>query len=191
MIAALLSSTVLLAAPDVASAAPRNELNLAVLTGSPASPLPGISVGVSAEARRTWRGPFFGSLRLGWAEESEANVNWMVTHHQLQAALGVGVQRALGAGRFWAQAGGGVGGVYEVLSRHQIDRIQTAGVPGGEESSYSLGPHAFAELGLAVQVHEAVSGFLAFGPWLFRTEVNGAAQTRTGAFARLGVAFDF
>ena len=187
-------STVLAAASADAvatDAQPRWDVNASVLTGSTASGLPGFALGAAAEARRHFgHGPVFGSLRLGWALASAANPNWLIDHHQLEAAVGVGASSSLGAGTFWAQGGAGVGGVYEVLRRHQVERIQTAGVPGGQESSLSLGPTLFGEVGVAVQLRGAVSGFMALGPWLFRTTVNGTPVVHGGAFARLGVAYD-
>lgn len=170
---------------------PRWELSAAVLTGSPAVLDSGVALGAQAEVQRHLATrPFFGSLRLGWALASAANPSWIIDHHQLQAALGVGATKMLGAGRLWLQGGGGVGGVYEVLSRHQIERISAAGVPGGRESSLSLGPQLFAEAGLSVQLRGSARGMLALGPWLFRTDVDGAALTRAGLFARLGVAYE-
>jgi hypothetical protein len=194
VISALIVSTILATASTEAvatDAPPRWNVNASVLTGSTASGLPGLALGAAAEARRhVGRGPLFGSLRLGWALASGANPNWLIDHHQVEVAAGAGASSTLGAGTFWAQGGAGVGGVYEVLRRHQVERILTAGVPGGEESSLSLGPTFFGEIGVAVQLRGGVSGFLALGPWLFRTTVNGAAVVHGGAFARLGVAYD-
>jgi hypothetical protein len=149
-----------------------------------------VGVGAQAElARRS--GPVFLSARLGWAQVSAANESWVIDHHQLTAALGLGLLRSAGVGRVWAQAGAGACGLYEVLSRHQRERIDAAGVPSGATTSWAAGPYAFAELGVALQVRGPLGVLVAAGPELLRTTVDGAALWRTGAAARLGVMLDF
>jgi hypothetical protein len=160
-------------------------------TGTPPV-LDGVSLGATAEATRGigGRGAFL-SARLGWTAASAANTSWIIDHHQFVAAVGAGWSATLGAGRVWAQAGGGTSALYEILSRHQSARIEAANVPGATETSLSLGPHAFAELGLALRMRGSVSGFLAAGPTVCRASVEGATLWRFGASARLGVAYDF
>jgi hypothetical protein len=169
---------------------PRWELSAAAAMGTPSVLPHGAGVGAALEvARRT--GPVFVSGRLGWELASAANADWIIDHHQLVAALGVGLQRALGVGRVWAQIGAGASGLYEELSRHQRQRIDAAGVASGSRRSFALGPYGFAELGVAVRVRGPLGAFLAAGPALVRTEVEGAALWRAGPAARLGVVCEF
>jgi hypothetical protein len=169
---------------------PRWELSAAASTETPSVLPHGVGVGASLEVARR-AGPLFFSGRLGWALASAANADWVIDHHQLVAALGVGLQRALGVGRVWVQAGAGASGLYEVLGRHQRQRIDAAGVPNGFQTSFSLGPYGFAEVGVAVRVKGPFGAFLAGGPALLRTEVEGAALWRAGASARLGMVCEF
>ena len=103
----------------------------------------------------------------------------------------VEVAATLGAGRVWIEAGGGAEALYEILSRHQLERIQSAGVPGGTESTLAVGPYAFAEAGIGLRLRDPVRGFLAAGPTVTRTNVDGGALWRAGGLARIGVAYDF
>ena len=193
--AATISLLALAAAAETSSGAqvpPRWQLSASAATATPMVLPRGLALGAAAEAqRRLNRGPLFLSARAGWTAASAANVEWIIDHHQLVAALGMGTLAQLGAGTVWAQAGGGIASVYEVLSRHQLERIQMAGVPGGTERSLSVGPYGFAELGVAVKMRGPVSGFLALGPAVSRARVDGSAVVRWGGFARAGVACDF
>ena len=134
--------------------------------------------------------PFFVSGRLGWALASAANASWLIDHHQLQAAAALGAQRTLGEGRLFVQLGAGSSGVYEVLSRHQLQRIEAAGVPGAQQTSWSWGPEVFAEVGMSLHLRAGLSGLIAIGPCATWARVDGATQDRLGAFARLGAAYD-
>jgi hypothetical protein len=188
----ILLPTAALMTAATAAASPRSwEVSGSAATGTPAV-LDGLSLGATAEATRGIgaRGAFF-SARLGWTAASAANTSWIIDHHQFIAAVGAGISATLGAGRVWAQAGGGTTVLYEILSRHQRGRIEAANVPGAVETSLSLGPHAFAELGLAVRMRGRVSGFLAAGPTVCRAGDEGALRWRPGVSARLGVAYDF
>jgi hypothetical protein len=172
------------------AAAPLWQVSGSAATATPAVLPQGLTLGATAEgARRLGRG--FVSARLGWSAASAANEAWIIDHHQFVAAIGLGASATLGAGHLWAQAGGGLHVLYEILSRHQRQRIEAAGVPGATETAVSLGPHAFAEFGLGVQMRGTVMGFLAAGPTVCRTRVDGAALWRVGGAARLGVAYDF
>jgi hypothetical protein len=161
-------------APTARAASPRWEVSASALVGTPAVLVPGVALGATAEVqRRLGSTPVFLSARLGWMAASAANQSWTIDHHQPMGAVGLGLTGALGAGRFWAQAGGGASGVYERLGRHQRLRIDAAGVPGGVETSWALGPCFFGELGVAVRLRGAVGGLLAGGPTVVRTEVDG------------------
>lgn len=171
---------------------PRWELSASTSTGTPPVLSQGLALGAMAEIERRARGlPLFLSARLGWSRASAANQSWIIEHDQLLAAAGVGVGAGLGAGRIWAQAGGGASGLYEVLSRHQRQRIDSAGVRGGVKTALSLGIYGYAEIGVAVRLRGAVSGLLAAGPTLARTTVDRDPLWRLGAAARLGVALAF
>jgi hypothetical protein len=182
-----------LAGPAPARAeAPRWELSAAALGGTPAVLVPSVALGATAELhRRLGATPLFIGARLGWMVAEAANESWTIEHHQPLAAVGLGVAGSLGAGRLWAEAGGGASGLYERLGRHQHLRIDAAGVPGSVQSSFAVGPYTFAEIGVGVRLRGAVSGVLAAGPTLVRTRVDGHPLWRAGAGARLGVAYDF
>jgi hypothetical protein len=180
------------AAPAQAAGGPRWEVNASAVAGTPAALAQGVSLGAQAEMQRRLGGsPFFASTRLGWTEASAANQSWTIDHHQFLLAAGVGATTTLGAGRLWAQAGGGATGLYELLGRQQRQRIDAAGVPGGVERSFTLGLHAFGELGVAVAMRGAASAFLSLGPTLSRITVDDSPRWRAGLGARLGVAYDF
>jgi hypothetical protein len=183
-------SDVASATDEAGAAPPRWEVSASVSSGT-AAVLPGLSLGAIGEVeRRLSTLPLFVSARLQWTTASAANESWIIDHQQLIAAVGAGAAATLGVGRVWAQAGGGVGGLYEVLNRHQLQRIQSAGVPGGTETSLTLGPTAFAEVGVAIRMR-LVNAFVAGGPTLSRTLVAGSGLWRTGASARVGVSYDF
>jgi hypothetical protein len=168
------------------------QVNAGAAVGTPAALTSGFGLGATAEVQRRLRwAPLFVAGRLGWMEATAANQSWVIDHHQLMLAASAGAMADIGAGRIWAQAGGGAGGLYERLSRHQRERIDAAGVPGGVETSFTLGPYAFAEIGVALRLRGAAGGFLAAGPTLVRTSVEGRALWRWGGGARLGVAYDF
>src|SRR5688572_13416266 len=183
------AATRAVAAPDDE---PRWEISAAAATATPPVLAQGLSLGATAElARRFAALPLLLSVRIGWTEASVANRSSVLGHHQMVAAIGVGAIARLGAGRLWLQAGGGASGVYEVLSRHGRRRIDTAGVPGGAQTSFVVGPHAFGEGGVAVRLRGAVSALLAAGPTLARTKLTGRTLWRWGGGARLGVTFEF
>ena len=197
VLAAVAVARPLMAAPPLdasseAQAAGRWEVSAAAATATPLVLPQGLSLGATIELRRRLAaGPYFVSARAGWTAASAANVAWIIDHQQLVAALGAGAAARVGAGHLWAQAGGGAAGLYEVLSRHQRERVDAAGVPGGSESAFALGPYAFAEAGVGVEMRGRVSGFIAAGPALSRSTVAGSARWRLGGFARLGVACEF
>jgi hypothetical protein len=171
---------------------PRWQLSVSAATATPMVLPKGLALGAALETqRRLSAAPLFLSARAAWTAASAANVEWIIDHNQLMAALGFGTLAQLGAGQVWAQAGAGIAGVYEVLSRHQLERIQMAGVPGGSETSLSFGPYGFAEVGVAVKMRGPVSGFLAGGPAVTRAQVAGNGVVRWGGFARVGVACEF
>jgi hypothetical protein len=177
---------------DAAAEARRWAISASASTATPFVLPAGLSLGATAELlRRLGPGPVFLAARTGWTAASAANVAWIIDHHQFVAAVGAGLAARVGAGRLWAQAGGGAAALYEMLSRHQRDRVEAAGVPGGTESSFTLGPYGFAEVGVAVDMRGGVSGFLAAGPALTHTRVDGGALWRLGGFARVGVACAF
>jgi hypothetical protein len=165
------------------------QLNLDALTARPAV-LPGVSLGAAAEAQWHLSSGYL-LARLGWDRSSAANVEWIINHDQFIAALGAGLSATLGEGRLFLQAGAGASGIYEVLGRHQRQRIDTAGTPGGSRSTFTAGPLGFAEAGLALTVRNNVSCLLAVGPSVVRTVVSGSPLWRFGGSARLGVAYDF
>ncbi|MBS2029746.1 MAG: hypothetical protein JST54_17735 [Deltaproteobacteria bacterium] len=177
------------APPDVPG--PRWELSAAAQTSTPLALDQGLALGATAEVRRTLGlSPFFASGRLGWALASAANESWLIDHHQLQLAAAIGAQRTLGSAQLFAQLGAGGAGVYEVLSRHQIQRIQAAGVPGGRQTSWSWGPELFGEIGLTLHLRAGIRGLIAVGPCATWARVDGATEDRLGGFARLGAAYD-
>jgi hypothetical protein len=188
-----LSSALVAGAARARAAAPaRWQVSGAAASGTPAVLPQGLSLGATAEAvRRLGARSSFVSARLGWSAATAANTAWIIDHHQFVAAIGIGLSATLGAGRIWAQAGAGASSLYEILSRHQRERIEAALVPGAAETSLTLGPYAFGELGVGVQMRGAVSGFVAAGPTICRTSVGGEPLWRYGGSARLGVAYDF
>ena len=154
--------------------------------------LPGLALGATSEIRRRMRlSPLFVSARLQGTASSAANESWLIEHQQFSGALGLGVDRSLGAGRIWAQLGGGACVLSEVLSRHQLTRIESAGVPGGQERSLSVGPMGFAEVGVTLRMRGNVSAVFAGGPTLSRNTVDGSASWRVGGDGRIGVAYEF
>jgi hypothetical protein len=172
--------------------APRWEVSASALVGTPAVLVPGVALGVTAEVhRRLGSTPIFLSARLGWMAASAANQSWTLDHHEPSGAVGAGVSGALGAAHLWVQAGGGASAVYERLGRHQRQRIDAAGVPGGLQTSLALGPCFFGEVGVDLQLRGALRGLLAGGPTLVRTRVDGHPLWRAGAGARVGLAYDF
>jgi hypothetical protein len=177
---------------ESSTAAPaRFEASLSITSGTP-SVLPGLATGVTAALDRRLRGgPLFVSGRLQWTDASAANEAWIIDHHQFFGAAAVGLTTSFGAGRLWAEVGGGGALLYEVLSRHQIERIQAAGVPGGTESSLAFGPAAFGEVGIALELRRPVRAVIAGGPTLARTDVAGSALWRLGGQGRVGIAYDF
>ena len=172
---------------------PRSKWEVSASAVSGRAPvLPGLALGATAEARRRVRlSPFFVSARLRGTASSAANESWLIEHQQFSGALGVGADRALGAGRIWAQLGGGASVLSEVLSRHQLTRIESAGVPGGQEHSLSVGPMGFLEVGVTLQMRGNVSAVFAGGPTLSRNKVDGTASWRVGCDGRIGVAYEF
>jgi hypothetical protein len=180
-----------LAGEPLAPIGPRWQLNAAAQTTTTLALDPGLALGLMVEGRRTLgASPFFASARLGWALASAANESWLIDHHQLQAAAALGVQRTVGEGRLFAQLGGGAAGVYEVLRRHQVQRIEAAGVPGARQTSWSWGPELFAEVGLTLHLRAGLSALLAVGPCATWARVEGATRDRLGGFVRLGAAYD-
>jgi hypothetical protein len=176
---------------DGAQSRPRWEVSAAVSTGTPAV-LPGLAVGGMAEGERWIRSrPVFVCARIGWTADSAANDAWVIDHNQFVLAAGFGVSATLGAGRVWAELGGGAVGVYEVLSRHQLARIEAAGVPAGTETSFALGPYGFGDLGIGLRMWGRIRGFVAGGPSLSRVALTTGPLWRVGAEARLGFAYDF
>jgi len=173
-------------------AAPRLfEVNASVSSGTPAV-LPGLATGVTAELqRRRAGGPLFVAARLQWTSASGATESWVIDHDELVAAAGVGVTATLGAGRVWAEVGAGAEGLREVLSRQELQRMQAGGVPGSTESSFTVGPYGFGELGAALTLRGCFRGFVAAGPTVMRMTVDGSGVLRWGALARVGLAYDF
>jgi hypothetical protein len=168
-----------------------SELSLSVASGTPAV-LPGLALGLTAEGQRRFRAaPAFVAARLQWTQASAANENWIIDHHQFVVAAAAGLSATIGVGQVWAEAGGGVAGLYEILSSQQIERIQAAGVPGGTASSFTVGPYAFGEVGVGVVLRSWVRGFVAAGPTVMRTTVDGGGFWRYGALGRVGIAYDF
>jgi hypothetical protein len=131
------------------------------------------------------------AARLQWTEASGANESWIVDHHQFVVAAALGIGATVGVARRWAEVGGGVAGLYEILTSHQVQRISAAGVPGGTRSALTFGPYAFGEAGLGLVLRGAVRGFVAAGPTAMRATVDGSGVWRFGAIGRLGVAYDF
>jgi hypothetical protein len=69
--------------------------------------------------------------------------------------------------------------------------MQQAGVPGATASAFTVGPYAFGELGAGLILRGCFRGFVAGGPTVMRTNVDGSGFWRLGALARVGVAYDF
>jgi hypothetical protein len=187
---------VLLAGPLDRSAsegdAPRlSEVNASVTSGTPAV-LPGLAVGVTVEVqRRRATSPAFVAARLQWTEASGATASWVIDHDQFVAAAAAGLTATLGAGRVWAEVGAGAQGLREVLSRQELERMQQAGVPGSTESAFTVGPYGFGEVGAGLILRGCFRGFVAGGPTVARTTVDGGGLWRFGALARVGLAYDF
>jgi hypothetical protein len=170
---------------------PLADVTISVVSATPAV-LPGMALGAAVDAdHRLPRGPIFVAARLEWTQASGANEVWIIDHNQFTAAAAIGVAATVGAGRLWAEAGAGASGLHELLSNHQLARIQAAGVPGGTESSFTVGPYGFAEAGIGLRLRDPVRAFIAAGPTLTRTIVDGGALWRVGGQARFGVGYDF
>lgn len=193
------------AAPDVAvapivaavesSAQPAREPNLqlsiAAATKKPLA-LPGVAVGAVTECLlRLPALPAFVFARLGYAQASAANVAWTIDHYQLDLAVGGGLAAQVGVGRLFVLVGGGASAVYQVLGRHQRQRISAAGVPGDAVTTLVGGPLALAEAGVELQLREEVSAVLAAGGDLARLAINGQQGWRARGSARVGVAYAF
>lgn len=167
------------------------EITASVATGTPAV-LPGLAVGANVEAQRQLRhGPLFLAARLQWMDAGGANDAWVFDHNQFLVAGAVGVSATSGVARLWVEAGAGAQALYETLTNHQITRITAAGVPGGSESNFSIGPAGFADVGVALVLRDPVRAFVAGGPTLARTATEAGAVWRFGGLARVGVAYDF
>jgi hypothetical protein len=180
-------------AVGLSPAPPPTEATLSVASGT-APVLPGLAIGVTAEVQRRLRStrlPVFVAARLQWTEASAANENWMIEHHQFVAAAAAGLAGSFGAGRIWAEAGGGAAGLYEVLTRQGIERLQMDGLPGITESTFSVGPYAFGEVGVGLVLRGRVRAIVAGGPTVALTNVDGSSTWRVGGLGRLGVAYDF
>jgi hypothetical protein len=171
---------------------PRWGVSVAVVSGTPAV-LPGLAIGAAGEvARRLGRGPWFVSGQLAVASASGANPSWTIDHRQMALALGLGVETELGAGKLWAEAGGGLLGLEEVLGRHQLERIQMAELGGGTETSFGLGPLGFAEVGVALRLRGALRARISGGPVVSRIDrASGDASWRLGAASKLGIGYEF
>jgi hypothetical protein len=199
LVAAALS-LVLLAGPiarpmdraGAADEAPRlTEVNASVSTGTPAV-LPGLATGVTVEVQRRRRDlPVFVAARLQWTEASGATDSWVIDHDQFVVAAAIGLTATVGAGRVWAEVGGGAEGLHEVLSRQELQRMQAAGVPGSTASAFTVGPYGFGELGAGLILRGWFRGFVAAGPTVMRTTVDGSGFWRFGGLARVGLAYDF
>jgi hypothetical protein len=191
LLLALIADPVEAPAADPGSIARRTDVSLSVASGTPAV-LPGLALGVAAEAQRSLpRRPLFVAARLQWTDASGANESWDIDHQQFVAAAPTAPAATVGVARLWAEVGGGAQGVRELLSRHELQRIQAADVPNGTESSFTVGPYAFGEAGVGLTLRGWFRGFVAAGPTLARTDVQGTAFWRFGAQGRVGVSYDF
>ena len=179
--------TVALTAPPE----PLWRLHIAVCSAQP-EVLPGLAVGASAEvARRFTNIPAFVFARLGWNTASAANVGWAIDQDHYEAAVGAGLLTTLGVGRLFAELGAGASGLYESLSRHQRQRIEAANVSGAVKTAFAMGPFAFADFGVLIQMMGGWHTLLALGPQISRIALNGSERWRSGMSSRLGVAYDF
>jgi hypothetical protein len=171
---------------------PRWEVGVAVVSGTPAV-LPGLAIGAAGEVtRRLWQGPWFVAGQLAVASASGANPSWTIDHRQMALALGLGIETELGVGKLWAEAGGGLLGLEEVLGRHQLERIQMAELGGGTETSFGLGPLGFAEVGVALRLRGALRARISGGPVVSRIGLAAAgASWRLGAASKLGISYEF
>jgi hypothetical protein len=179
-------------AADVQDARPRStELSASATSGTPAV-LPGLAIGAAVEAQRQLgRGPLFVAARLQWSDATGANDAWIFDHNQFLLAGAAGASTTLGVARLWAEAGAGAQGLYETLTNHQGMRATAAGVPGASQSSFTVGAAGFVDVGVALLLRDPVRGFVAGGPTLARTTLDGGSVWRFGGQARVGVAYDF
>jgi hypothetical protein len=171
---------------------PRWEVSMAVVSET-AAVLPGLAIGAAGEvARRLGRGPWFVSGQLVVASASGANPSWTIDHRQMALALGVGIETELGVGKLWAEAGGGLLGLEEILGRHQLERIQMAELGGGTETSFGLGPLGFAEVGVALRLLGPLRARISGGPVVSRIDLTATgASWRLGAASKLGISYEF
>jgi hypothetical protein len=166
-----------------------SEASLSIVSGTPPV-LSGLATGVAVEGQRHLAGrPLFLGGRLQWTDSSGANELWIIDHQQFIAAASIGVAASTGVARLWLQLGGGAAAVREVLTRHPGD--QGPGIAGGSESAFTVGPYAFGEGGAGLVLRGWVRAFMAAGPTVARTTVDGGGRWRVGALGRLGVAYDF
>jgi len=178
-------------AAAIAPPPPRWQVALAVVSGTPAV-LPGLAVGGAGElSRRLGVGPWFVCGQLSLASASGANESWTIDHRQMALVVGLGAATDVGVGHLWAEAGGGLLGLEEILGRHQLERIQLDGIGGGTVTSYALGPLAFAEVGISLALRAALHARLSGGPVASRLDLADGPTWRLGAMTKLGIGYDF
>lgn len=186
------ASALLLASAGAAAEEPRWLASGGLWTASPLALESGLVVGASLRGqRRLLDGPLFAGVRASVGLTSEGNKAWVLEHRHGLLAAGVGAERTLGAGRVWAELGGGGLVVYELARRHQSERLVDLGLPGVVRESWSLGPSAFLELGVAVRFAGNWSATVAGGPTFTRQLVSGVARGVWGTQAAMGVEYAF
>ena len=67
--------------------------------------------------------PFYLLTRLTFGDSITGNDTWRFDHYHQQLELGLGIRKQLGRGTFFGQLSGGILGVYEVASHHQLVRV--------------------------------------------------------------------
>jgi hypothetical protein len=193
-ITALLAAALAAACPAHAEdpPAPTWRLGGAVWTQPDVVSSEGQVLGASVDLRRSLgQGPFFvgGQVTSGWSET--ANQSWVFDRWHTTAAAAAGAAVHLGAGQAFVEVGAGGMWVQESYARHQAGRLgQSAGaVVAG--SSFSIGPYAFGDAGMAVTVVDSWSFGVSGGPTVAAEKAGGEWQTAWGWHALVGVGYDF
>jgi hypothetical protein len=171
---------------------PQWQARLSVDTVTPVA-LPGLAIGGSADlSRQLFFGPLFAAVQASLTAASAANESWIIDHRQLVLAVALGARTRFGAGTVWGEAGAGALGIQEILSRHQLERIQMGNVGAGAQTSFASGPYAFAEVGVAVHIRGSVSAGVSAGPTVSRIMLSGDGHPwHFGVCTHLSVSYDF
>ena len=132
--------------------------------------------------------PFYLLTRLTFGDSITGNDTWRFDHYHQQLELGLGIRKQLGRGTFFGQLSGGILGVYEVASHHQLVRV---GEEMGRFTNWSLGPMLASEMGLELNLAAGFSSRMAVGPTWTLQKIDDSEVHVFGALANLGLRYAF